>query len=129
QDLEPIIKQRIAEEEKREAELKAKAEAEAREKAEAEAEAQAQAQAQAQAKAQAEIEAIQAQEKQSNMESAVEKTQEITSEPISDFVITIQLKQVTRNKAIQIARDLKAQFGDNVSLKPQINRMYLTGRE
>ncbi|HHT7698618.1 hypothetical protein [Pasteurella multocida] len=127
QDLEPIIKQRIAEEEKREAELKAKAEAEAREKAEAEA--QAQAQAQAQAKAQAEIEAIQAQEKQSNMESAVEKTQEITSEPISDFVITIQLKQVTRNKAIQIARDLKAQFGDNVSLKPQINRMYLTGRE
>ncbi|MDY0563904.1 hypothetical protein NMW66_11460, partial [Pasteurella multocida] len=127
QDLEPIIKQRIAEEEKREAELKAKAEAEAREKAEAEAEAQAQ--AQAQAKAQAEIEAIQAQEKQSNMESAVEKTQEITSEPISDFVITIQLKQVTRNKAIQIARDLKAQFGDNVSLKPQINRMYLTGRE
>ncbi|AUK27478.1 hypothetical protein [Pasteurella multocida] len=123
QDLEPIIKQRIAEEEKREAELKAKAEAEAREKAEAEA------QAQAQAKAQAEIEAIQAQEKQSNMESAVEKTQEITSEPISDFVITIQLKQVTRNKAIQIARDLKAQFGDNVSLKPQINRMYLTGRE
>ncbi|AUK49129.1 hypothetical protein [Pasteurella multocida] len=125
QDLEPIIKQRIAEEEKREAELKAKAEAEAREKAEAEA----QAQAQAQAKAQAEIEAIQAQEKQSNMESAVEKTQEITSEPISDFVITIQLKQVTRNKAIQIARDLKAQFGDNVSLKPQINRMYLTGRE
>ncbi|MDY0536699.1 hypothetical protein NMV49_12025, partial [Pasteurella multocida] len=90
---------------------------------------EAQAQAQAQAKAQAEIEAIQAQEKQSNMESAVEKTQEITSEPISDFVITIQLKQVTRNKAIQIARDLKAQFGDNVSLKPQINRMYLTGRE
>ncbi|MCL7838915.1 hypothetical protein, partial [Pasteurella multocida] len=39
QDLEPIIKQRIAEEEKREAELKAKAEAEAREKAEAEAQA------------------------------------------------------------------------------------------
>ncbi|HDR1267296.1 hypothetical protein MB831_04765 [Pasteurella multocida subsp. multocida] len=121
QDLELIIKQRIVEEEKREAELKAKAEAEARAKAEAE--------AQAQAKAQAEIEAIQAQEKQSNMESAVEKTQTSTSEPVSDFVITIQLKQVTRNKAIQIARDLKAQFGDNVSLKPQINRMYLTGRE
>ncbi|HHE3620721.1 TPA: hypothetical protein ACPD3F_000840 [Pasteurella multocida] len=128
QDLEPIIKQRIVEEEKREAELKAKAEAEA----EAEARAKAQAEAQAQAKEQARIEAIQAQEKEAEkevVESAVEKTQTSTSEPVSDFVITIQLKQVTRNKAIQIARDLKAQFGDNVSLKPQINRMYLTGRE
>ncbi|HDR1716621.1 TPA: hypothetical protein QB518_002041, partial [Pasteurella multocida] len=122
QDLELIVKQRIAEEEKREAELKAKAEAEAKAREEA----------QTKAKAQAEIEAIQAQEKQAEkgrVESAVEKTQTSTSEPVSDFVITIQLKQVTRNKAIQIARDLKAQFGDNVSLKPQINRMYLTGRE
>ncbi len=119
QDLELIVKQRIAEEEKREAELKAKAEAEAKAREEA----------QTKAKAQAEIKSTQEQEKQPQMENAVEKTQETTSEPISDFVITIQLKQVTRNKAIQIARDLKTQFGDNVSLKPQINRMYLTGRE
>ncbi|MDC4238398.1 hypothetical protein [Pasteurella multocida] len=105
QDLEPIIKQRIVEEEKREAELKAKAEAEA----------------QAQAKAQAEIEAIQAQEKQAEkgrVESAVEKTQESTSEPVSDFVITIQLKQVTRNEAVKIAYNLKERFGENLTLNP-----------
>ncbi|MDY0487158.1 hypothetical protein NMU88_11775, partial [Pasteurella multocida] len=84
QDLAPIISERIAEEEKREAELKAKAEAEAQAKAREE--------AQAKAKAQADIETIQAQEKQSNMESAVEKTQESTTstnEPVFEFLVKI----------------------------------------
>ncbi|HHT7702790.1 TPA: hypothetical protein ACT2DX_000799 [Pasteurella multocida] len=111
QDLELIVKQRIAEEEKREAELKAKAEAEAKAREEA----------QTKAKAQAEIEAIQAQEKQAEkgrVESAVEKTQESTSEPVSDFVITIQLKQVTRNEAVKIAYNLKERFGENLTLNP-----------
>ncbi|HDR0725935.1 TPA: hypothetical protein QBZ98_002296, partial [Pasteurella multocida] len=58
QDLAPIISERIAEEEKREAEVRAKAEAEAQAKAREE--------AQAKAKAQADIETIQAQEKQSS---------------------------------------------------------------
>ncbi|HDR1925731.1 TPA: hypothetical protein QB638_002146 [Pasteurella multocida] len=109
QDLEPIIKQRIVEEEKREAELKAKAEAEARAKAEAE--------AQAQAKAQAEIEAIQAQEKQSNMESAVEKTQESTNtnEPVFEFLVKIPFTG-TMNEAVAFAREIKAKYGDQVQL-------------
>ncbi|HDR1901757.1 TPA: hypothetical protein QB641_002208 [Pasteurella multocida] len=109
QDLELIVKQRIAEEEKREAELKAKAEAEAREKAEA--------QAQAQAKAQAEIEAIQAQEKQSSMESAVEKTQESTNtnEPVFEFLVKIPFTG-TMNEAVAFAREIKAKYGDQVQL-------------
>ncbi|HDR1135961.1 hypothetical protein [Pasteurella multocida] len=111
QDLEPIIKQRIVEEEKREAELKAKAEAEA------EARAKAQAEAQAQAKAQAEIEAIQAQEKQSNMESAVEKTQESTNtnEPVFEFLVKIPFTG-TMNEAVAFAREIKAKYGDQVQL-------------
>ncbi|HDR1239047.1 TPA: hypothetical protein QB256_000299 [Pasteurella multocida] len=111
QDLEPIIAERIAEEEKREAELRAKAEAEAKAREEA----------QAQAKEQARIEAIQAQEKQVEkelVESAVEKTQTSTSEPVSDFVITIHLKQVTRNEAVKIAYNLKERFGENLTLNP-----------
>ncbi|VEI57661.1 Uncharacterised protein [Pasteurella multocida] len=111
QDLEPIIAERIAEEEKREAELRAKAEAEAKAREEA----------QAQAKEQARIEAIQAQEKQAEkelVESAVEKTQTSTSEPVSDFVITIHLKQVTRNEAVKIAYNLKERFGENLTLNP-----------
>ncbi|MFC1070826.1 hypothetical protein ACFGZ3_03215 [Pasteurella multocida] len=110
QDLELIIKQRIVEEEKREAELKAKAEAEARAKAEAE--------AQAQAKAQAEIEAIQAQEKQSSVESAVEKTQESTtstSEPVFEFLVKIPFTG-TINEAVAFAREIKAKYGDQVQL-------------
>ncbi|HII3696964.1 TPA: hypothetical protein ACY36T_001995 [Pasteurella multocida] len=103
QDLEPIIKQRIVEEEKREAELKAKAEA--------------QAEAQAQAKAQAEIEAIQAQEKQSNMESAVEKTQESTNtnEPVFEFLVKIPFTG-TMNEAVAFAREIKAKYSDQVQL-------------
>ncbi|HDR1908491.1 TPA: hypothetical protein QB650_002358, partial [Pasteurella multocida] len=63
----------------------------------------------------------QAQEKQAEkgrVESAVEKTQESTSEPVSDFVITIQLKQVTRNEAVKIAYNLKERFGENLTLNP-----------
>ncbi|HDR0636700.1 hypothetical protein ACFGY2_01545 [Pasteurella multocida] len=122
QDLELIVKQRIAEEEKREAELKAKAEAEAKAREEA----------QTKAKAQAEIEAIQAQEKQAkkeSVESAVEKTQTSTSEPVSDFTITIKLNLITQSEAVRIALTLKEQFGDNVSLKQQVKRMHLTGKE
>ncbi|XHI14666.1 hypothetical protein ACFGWP_03575 [Pasteurella multocida] len=109
QDLEPIIKQRIVEEEKREAELKAKAEAEAQAKMREE--------AQAQAKAQAEIEAIQAQEKQSNMESAVEKTQESTNtnEPVFEFLVKIPFTG-TMNEAVAFAREIKAKYGDQVQL-------------
>ncbi|MFP4793686.1 hypothetical protein [Pasteurella multocida] len=104
QDLEPIVSQRIAEEEKRAAELKA--------------EARAKAEAQAQAKAQAEIEAIQAQEKQSNMESAVEKTQEsttTTNEPVFEFLVKIPFTG-TINEAVAFAREIKAKYGDQVQL-------------
>ncbi|MFK3559331.1 hypothetical protein [Pasteurella multocida] len=124
QDLAPIISERIAEEEKREADLKAKAEAEAQAKAREE--------TQAQAKAQADIETIQAQEKQAEkelVESAVEKTQTSTSEPVSDFTITIKLNLITQSEAVRIALTLKEQFGDNVSLKQQVKRMHLTGKE
>ncbi|MFP4690223.1 hypothetical protein ABWH66_11430, partial [Pasteurella multocida] len=89
-----------------------------REKAEAEAEAQAQAQAQAQAKAQAEIEAIQAQEKQSIVESAVEKTQESTTstnEPVFEFLVKIPFTG-TINEAVAFAREIKAKYGDQVQL-------------
>ncbi|MFC1199736.1 hypothetical protein ACFGZS_05705 [Pasteurella multocida] len=108
QDLELIVKQRIAEEEKREAELKAKAEAEAKAREEA----------QAKAKAQAEIEAIQAQEKQSSVESAVEKTQESTtstSEPVFEFLVKIPFTG-TINEAVAFAREIKAKYGDQVQL-------------
>ncbi|MDH3003466.1 hypothetical protein [Pasteurella multocida] len=103
QDLAPIISERIAEEEKRAAELKA--------------EARAKAEAQAQAKAQAEIEAIQAQEKQSNMESAVEKTQESTNtnEPVFEFLVKIPFTG-TMNEAVAFAREIKAKYGDQVQL-------------
>ncbi|ODN39098.1 hypothetical protein [Pasteurella multocida] len=110
QDLEPIISERIAEEEKREAELKAKAEAEAQAKAREE--------TQAQAKAQADIETIQAQEKQSSVESAVEKTQEsttTTNEPVFEFLVKIPFTG-TINEAVAFAREIKAKYGDQVQL-------------
>ncbi|MFC1015222.1 hypothetical protein ACFGYI_04230 [Pasteurella multocida] len=114
QDLEPIIAERIAEEEKREAELRAKAEAEAKAREEA------QAQAQAQAKEQARIEAIQAQEKQAekeNVESAVEKTQESTNtnEPVFEFLVKIPFTG-TMNEAVAFVREIKAKYGDQVQV-------------
>ncbi|MDG6829074.1 hypothetical protein, partial [Glaesserella parasuis] len=99
-ELEPIIQQRIAEEEKREAEIKAKAEQEAKAKAEAE-------------KVQAEAKAIADEMEQ---QQAVEKPQDFAktenTEPLEDFVITIRLNQTIQSQAVNIARELKAKFGD-----------------
>lgn len=101
-ELAPIIQQRIAEEEQREAEIKAKAEQEA--KAEAE-------KVQAEAKAIAdEMETKQAVENPQNFA----KTE--TTEPLDDFVITVRLNQTTQTNAVIVARELKAKFGDCVSL-------------
>lgn len=104
EELEPIIQQRIAEEEKREAEIKAKAEQEAKAKAEAE-------------KVQAEAKAIADEMEQ---QQAVEKPQDFAktenTELLEDFVITIRLNQTIQSHAVSIARELKARFGDCVSL-------------
>lgn len=96
-DLAPIIKQRIDDEKKRESEIKAKAQEEAKVKAET----------------QAVAEEIGAQ-------SAVEKTQEnstaLSDEPTFNFEIRIAFTG-TQEQAIDLARKVKAQYGDNVSLK------------
>ncbi|MGC6359995.1 hypothetical protein ACNO7O_08215 [Bisgaard Taxon 45] len=110
QDLEPIISERITEEEKREAELRAKSEAEA----------EAEAKAREEAQAQAEIESSQAQEKQvekENVESVAEETQESTSvkEPVFEFLVKIPFTG-TMNEAVAFARDVKAKYGDQVQL-------------
>ncbi|HHT7889611.1 hypothetical protein [Pasteurella multocida] len=107
QDLEQIISERIAEEEKREAELRAKAEAEAK--------------AREEAQAQAEIESSQAQEKQvekENVESVAEETQESTTstnEPVFEFLVKIPFTG-TINEAVAFAREIKAKYGDQVQL-------------
>lgn len=96
-DLAPIIKQRIDDEQKRELEIKAKAQEEAKVKAEP----------------QAVAEEIGAQ-------SAVEKTQEnstaLSDEPTFNFEIRIAFTG-TQEQAIALARKVKTQYGDNVSLK------------
>ncbi|MWQ62594.1 hypothetical protein [Glaesserella parasuis] len=111
-ELEPIIQQRIAEEEKREAEIKAKTEQEAKAKAEQEAKAKAEAE-----KVQAEAKAIADEMEQ---QQAVEKPQDFAktepTERLENFVITIRLTQTTQAQAVATARGLKAQFGDCVSL-------------
>lgn len=103
-ELEPIIQQRIAEEEKREAEIKAKAEQEAKAKAEAE-------------KVQAEAKAIADEMEQ---QQAVEKPQDFAktenTEPLEDFVITIRLNQTIQSRAVSIARELKGRFWDTITL-------------
>lgn len=108
EELEPIIQQRIAEEEKRETEIKAKAEQEAKAKAKAKAEAE---------KVQAEAKAIADEMEQ---QQAVEKPQDFAktenTEPLEDFVITIRLSQTIQSHAVSIARELKARFGNCVSL-------------
>ncbi|VEI57658.1 Uncharacterised protein [Pasteurella multocida] len=48
------------------------------------------------------------------------------SEPISDFTITIKLNLITQSEAVRIALTLKEQFGDSVSLRQQVKKMYLT---
>ena len=96
-DLAPIIKQRIDDEQKRELEIKDKAREEAKLKAET----------------QAVAEEIGAQ-------SAVEKTQEnstaLSDEPTFNFEVRIAFTG-TQEQAIALARKVKAQYGDNVSLK------------
>ena len=96
-DLEPIIAERVNAEQQREAELKAKAEEEAKVKAETQAIAE-----------------------EMETQSAVEKTPEIptalSDEPTFNFEVRIAFTG-TQEQAIALARKVKAQYGDNVSLK------------
>ena len=96
-DLEPIIADRVNAEQQREAELKAKAEEEAKVKAEAQAVAE-----------------------EMETQSAVEKTQEnstaLSDEPTFNFEVRIAFTG-TQEQAIALAHKVKAQYGDNVSLK------------
>lgn len=103
EELEPIIQQRIADEEKREAELKAKAEQEALAKAEAE-------------KVKAEAKAVADEMDQQAVENPQEIAKTEPTEPLEDFVITIRLNQTTQAQAVATARGLKEHFGDCVSL-------------
>lgn len=96
-DLEPIIADRVNAEQQREAELKAKAEEEAKVKAETQAIAE-----------------------EMETQSAVEKIPEIptalSDEPTFNFEVRIAFTG-TQEQAIALARKVKAQYGDNVSLK------------
>lgn len=96
-DLEPIIAERVNAEQQREAELKVKAEEDAKAKAESQAIAS-----------------------ETETQSAVEKTQEnstaLSDEPTFNFEIRIAFTG-TQEQAIALARNIKAQYGDNVSLK------------
>lgn len=96
-DLEPIIADRVNAEQQREAELKAKAEEDAKAKAES-----------------------QAVTSETETQSAVEKTQEnstaLSDEPTFNFEVRIAFTG-TQEQAIALARKVKAQYGDNVSLK------------
>lgn len=96
-DLGPIIAERVNAEQQRETELKAKAEEEAKVKAESQAVAS-----------------------EMETQSAVEKTPEIptalSDEPTFNFEIRIAFSG-TQEQAITLARKVKAQYGDNVSLK------------
>ena len=96
-ELEPIVSERVNAEKQREAELKSKAEEEAKEKAKA-----------------CEVET------KMETQSAVEETQEnstaLSDEPTFNFEIRIVFSG-TQEQAIALARKVKAQYGDNVSLK------------
>ncbi len=96
-NLEPIIAERVNAEQQREAELKAKAEEDDKAKAESQAFAS-----------------------ETETQSAVEKTQEnsteLSDEPTFNFEIRIAFTG-TQEQAIVLARNIKAQYGDNVSLK------------
>ena len=97
EDLAPIIKQRIDDEQKRELEIKDKAQEEAKVKAESQSVAS-----------------------EMETQSAVEKTPEIptalSDEPTFNFEIRIAFTG-TQEQAIALARKVKAQYGDNVSLR------------
>mgnify|MGYP000859945119 CR=1 FL=1 len=96
-DLELIIAERVNAEQQRESELKAKAEEEAKVKSESQAVAS-----------------------ETETQSAVEKTQEnstaLSDEPTFNFEVRIAFTG-TQEQAIALARKVKAQYGDNVSLK------------
>ena len=96
-NLEPIIAERVNAEQQRESELKAKAEEEAKVKAES-----------------------QAVTSEMETQSAVEKTPEIPTalpdEPTFNFEIRIAFTG-TQEQAIALARKVKVQYGDNVSLR------------
>ena len=74
----------------------------------------------AQAQAQAQVEAEKAKTEEAETESTVEKTQEnltaLSDEPTFNFEIRIAFTG-TQEQAIALARKVKAQYGDNVSLK------------
>ena len=101
-DLKPIVEERIEMEEQREQARIAQAEAE---KARV---------------AQAQAEAEKAKTEEAETESSVEKTQEnstaLSDEPTFNFEIRIAFTG-TQEQAIALARKVKAQYGDNVSLK------------
>lgn len=96
-DLEPIIAERVNAEQQREAELKVKAEEDAKAKAESQAIAS-----------------------ETETQSAVEKTQEnstaLSDEPTFNFEVRIAFTG-TQKQAIALARKVKVQYGDNVSLR------------
>ena len=96
-DLEPIIAERVNAEQQRESELKAKAEEEAKVKSESQAVAS-----------------------ETETQSAVEKTQEnstaLSDEPTFNFEVRIAFTS-TQEQAIALARKVKAQYGNNVSLR------------
>lgn len=100
-ELEPIIKARIDEDNQREAERKAKAEQEAKAKYDAE-------------KVQAEAKVIA--DEMPPQQAAENSQNSATNEPLADFVITVRLNQITQTQAISIARSLKERFGESVSL-------------
>ena len=96
-DLEPIIAERVNAEQQRESELKAKAEEEAKVKSESQVVAS-----------------------ETEIQSAVEKTQEnstaLSDEPTFNFEVRIAFTG-TQEQAIALARKVKVQYGDNVSLR------------
>ena len=97
EDLSPIIKQRIDDEQKRESEIKAKAQEEAKAKTETQAVAE-----------------------EMGAQSAVEKTQENPTAPSDEPTFNFEIRIAFTGKqerAIALARKVKAQYGDNVSLK------------
>lgn len=96
-DLAPIIKQRIDDEQKRELEIKAKAQEEA--------------------KVKAETQAVQSSCKEKNMGSETLKAQELSpGDAVEHFEVRIAFSG-TLNDAVSFARKIKEQYGDNVTLK------------
>ncbi|WP_233118927.1 hypothetical protein [Aggregatibacter actinomycetemcomitans] len=102
-DLELIIAERVNAEQQREAALKAKAEQEAKEKVEAE-------------KVQAQANAVADEMTQSSVEKTPEIPTVLSNEPTFNFEVRIAFTG-TQEQAIALARQIKAQYGDNVSLK------------